>query len=185
MNRNDRVRLRHLADALDAAIRFVRGRERSNLDSDEMLLFALVRAIEIAGEAASKVTGDLRITSSCRLQFASAATTVLNSGQTNPGAFGGQPWPNEPDDDNANFGQTNRIPEHVPKWLSRILCRHARTLGSSPRTGMFPGIRVASQARRGWPGRSRAMMSRVGRWNWKTLQEKLKGCAASWPNEPD
>jgi uncharacterized protein with HEPN domain len=70
MNRNDRVRLRHLADALDAAIRFVRGRERSNLDSDEMLLFALVRAIEIAGEAASKVTGDSRITSSCRLQFA-------------------------------------------------------------------------------------------------------------------
>ena len=61
MNRNDRVRLRHLADALDAAIRFVRGRERSNLDSDEMLLFALVRAIEIAGEAASKVTGETRV----------------------------------------------------------------------------------------------------------------------------
>jgi|SRR5262249_12123840 len=35
---------------------FVRGRNRSDLDSDDMLLFALVRAIEVAGEAASKVT---------------------------------------------------------------------------------------------------------------------------------
>jgi len=48
--------LRHLADAFEYAIRFVRGRSRSDLDSDDMLLFALVRAIEVAGEAASKVT---------------------------------------------------------------------------------------------------------------------------------
>ena len=60
MNPNDRVRLRHLADALDSAIRFVRGRKRGDLDIDEMLLFALVRAIEIAGEAASKVTEETR-----------------------------------------------------------------------------------------------------------------------------
>jgi uncharacterized protein with HEPN domain len=60
MNRNDRVRLRHLADALDHAIRFVRGRNRNDLDGDDMLLFALVRAIEIAGEAASKVTEETR-----------------------------------------------------------------------------------------------------------------------------
>jgi len=35
-------------------------RERSDLDSDEMLLFALVRAVEIVGEAASKVTLETR-----------------------------------------------------------------------------------------------------------------------------
>ena len=49
MNPRDRVRLQHLADALNSAIRFARGRERGDLDTDEMLLFALVRAVEIAG----------------------------------------------------------------------------------------------------------------------------------------
>jgi uncharacterized protein with HEPN domain len=60
MNPHDRVRLHHLADALNSAIGFARGRDRSDLDSDEMLLFALVRAIEIAGEAASRVTAETR-----------------------------------------------------------------------------------------------------------------------------
>ncbi len=60
MNPHDRVRLRHLADALNSAIRFARGRGRGDLDTDEMLLFALVRAVEIAGEAASKVTAETR-----------------------------------------------------------------------------------------------------------------------------
>jgi uncharacterized protein with HEPN domain len=60
MNPRDRVRLQHLADALNSAICFARGRERADLDADEMLLFALVRAIEIAGEAASQVTAETR-----------------------------------------------------------------------------------------------------------------------------
>jgi uncharacterized protein with HEPN domain len=60
MNPHDRVRLRHIADALNAAMRFIDGRVRSDLDNDEMLLFALVRAIEIVGEAASKVTAETR-----------------------------------------------------------------------------------------------------------------------------
>jgi len=60
MNPRDRVRLRHLADALNSALRFVQGRERGDLDADEMLLFALVRAVEIAGEAASQVTAETR-----------------------------------------------------------------------------------------------------------------------------
>jgi len=49
-----------MADALNAAMRFVAGRKRADLDTDEMLLFALVRAIEIVGEAASKVTAETR-----------------------------------------------------------------------------------------------------------------------------
>jgi uncharacterized protein with HEPN domain len=60
MNPPDRARLRHLVDALNAATRFVLGRTRSDLDTDEMLLFALVRAVEVAGEAASRVTADTR-----------------------------------------------------------------------------------------------------------------------------
>ncbi len=54
MNPDDRIRIRHLADALKAAMRFVQGRTRGDLDTDEMLLFALVQAIGIAGEAASE-----------------------------------------------------------------------------------------------------------------------------------
>ena len=57
---HDRVRLRHMADAIDAALRFVDGRKRSDLDSDEMLLFALVRAVEVVGEAAGKVSNEER-----------------------------------------------------------------------------------------------------------------------------
>ena len=60
MDPRDQVRLQHLADAPKSAIRFAQGRQRGDLDTDEMLLFALVRAIEIAGEAASQVTAETR-----------------------------------------------------------------------------------------------------------------------------
>lgn len=56
----DCIRLKHLVDAADAAARFSAGRSRADLDHDEMLLFALVRAVEIVGEAASKVTDETR-----------------------------------------------------------------------------------------------------------------------------
>ena len=56
----DRIRLRHMIDAAEAAEQFVAGRRRADLDSDRMLLFALVRSIEIIGEAASKVSEKTR-----------------------------------------------------------------------------------------------------------------------------
>ena len=52
MKPDDHVRLKHIADALNAAIRFIHGRRREELDSDEMLTFALVHALRIVGEAA-------------------------------------------------------------------------------------------------------------------------------------
>jgi uncharacterized protein with HEPN domain len=60
MSPADRIRLRHLVDAADAAAEFVRGRSRTDLDTDRMLLFALVRAVEVLGEAASKVSEEGR-----------------------------------------------------------------------------------------------------------------------------
>ncbi|MBK1724372.1 HepT-like ribonuclease domain-containing protein [Thiocystis violacea] len=57
---HDRVRLRHMIDAAEDVQRFVAGRQRSELDTDRMLLFALVRAVEIIGEAASKVSDETR-----------------------------------------------------------------------------------------------------------------------------
>ena len=60
MKPDDRVRLRHIADALSAAIRFTRGRSRDDLDKDEMLAFALLHAIQIVGEAAGNVSAEFR-----------------------------------------------------------------------------------------------------------------------------
>jgi uncharacterized protein with HEPN domain len=45
-----------MIDAAEAAMRFVHGRSRRELDRDELLLFAVVRAIEIVGEAAGKLS---------------------------------------------------------------------------------------------------------------------------------
>jgi uncharacterized protein with HEPN domain len=60
MNSDDRVRLQHIADALRAAIRFTEGRSREDLDGDQMLSFALLHAIQIVGEAASKISAEFR-----------------------------------------------------------------------------------------------------------------------------
>jgi len=56
----DRVRLSHVVDALTSAIRFTEGRRREDLEKDEMLTFALVYAVQIVGEAVSKVSIEFR-----------------------------------------------------------------------------------------------------------------------------
>ena len=60
MRVEDTIRIRHMIDAAESALRFIKGRKRSDLDQDEMLAFALVRAVEVIGEAASKVTAEGR-----------------------------------------------------------------------------------------------------------------------------
>jgi uncharacterized protein with HEPN domain len=60
MTPHDVVRVRHMVDAIETAMRFIVGRARTDLDHDEMLLFALVRAVEIVGEAAAKVSAETR-----------------------------------------------------------------------------------------------------------------------------
>ena len=54
----DRIRLRHMLEAAETAVEFMRSKDRSALESDRMLLFAVVRAVEILGEAAGRVTGE-------------------------------------------------------------------------------------------------------------------------------
>jgi len=53
---DDRVRLQ----AAESIATFISGRTRADLDTDRMLLFAVVRAIEILGEAASQISDDIR-----------------------------------------------------------------------------------------------------------------------------
>jgi uncharacterized protein with HEPN domain len=60
MKPTDRVRLRHIIDALASMIRFTEGRRREDLDKDEMLTFALVYAVQIVGEAANRVSVEFR-----------------------------------------------------------------------------------------------------------------------------
>jgi len=60
MSNEDAVRLRHMLDAARRAMDFTQGRERSDLESDEQLSLALVRLLEILGEAARNVSEDLR-----------------------------------------------------------------------------------------------------------------------------
>lgn len=60
MKRDDLVRVRHMIEAIEAAIRFAQGRSRGDLDKDQMLAFALTRAIEIVGEAAARISDETR-----------------------------------------------------------------------------------------------------------------------------
>lgn len=59
MQRDDAVRLRHILDAAKEACEAIQGRNRSVLD-DRILSLALVRLIEIIGEAAANVSKDCR-----------------------------------------------------------------------------------------------------------------------------
>ncbi len=61
MHAEDRIRLLHMVEASQAAMRFTSGRQREDLQTDQMLLFAVLRAIEVIGEAASKVSEDIRL----------------------------------------------------------------------------------------------------------------------------
>ena len=59
MSRRDpAISLRQMRDHAQEVIELVRGRSRSDLDSDRLLALALVRLLEIIGEAAGRVPAD-------------------------------------------------------------------------------------------------------------------------------
>ncbi len=60
MDSRDEVRLRHMLDAARKAIAFTQGHNRADLDSDELLALAVVRLVEILGEAAKNVSQDIK-----------------------------------------------------------------------------------------------------------------------------
>ena len=53
---DDLTRLKHIRDAAMTAINFARKKDRNDLDKEQMLSLALVRLIEIIGEAANNVS---------------------------------------------------------------------------------------------------------------------------------
>jgi uncharacterized protein with HEPN domain len=60
MNPDDRIRLTHMAEALGHVTHSVTRRSRADLDSDPMLTFALLYALQTVGEAANNVSQDTR-----------------------------------------------------------------------------------------------------------------------------
>ncbi len=56
----DLVRLRHMLDAAEKILEYTKTCKRNNLDEDEKLALALVRLLEIMGEAAKNVSDECR-----------------------------------------------------------------------------------------------------------------------------
>lgn len=62
MSRRDPlVSVHHMLDHAREAIDLVRGRSRPDLDTDRMLNLALVRLMEVVGEAATRVPEEFRL----------------------------------------------------------------------------------------------------------------------------
>jgi len=55
------VRLRHMLDSAMEAVELIQGRDRPDLNVNRVLNLALVRLLEIVGEAANKVTTATRL----------------------------------------------------------------------------------------------------------------------------
>lgn len=56
MQPHDDTRIRHMLDSAKEAVEFATGKSRKDLDDDRKLSLAIIKSIEIIGEAASKVS---------------------------------------------------------------------------------------------------------------------------------
>jgi uncharacterized protein with HEPN domain len=62
MRKDDQIRLRHMLEAAREVMSFAENHTRADLDNDRKLELALVKAIEIIGEAATQLTKECRDT---------------------------------------------------------------------------------------------------------------------------
>ncbi len=60
MRKDDVIRLRHMLDYARKAAQFTSGRNRADLDSDEMLSMETIHSIEIIGEAVRTISQETR-----------------------------------------------------------------------------------------------------------------------------
>ena len=67
MWKDDRIRLQHMLDVANEALGFIQDKHRSDLDKGRMLVLSLVKELEIIGEAASKVSDEIRLAFSASL----------------------------------------------------------------------------------------------------------------------
>ena len=57
----DAIRMRHMREAVAAAVGLATGHERADLSTNLMLAMALTRCLEILGEATSKISPEIRL----------------------------------------------------------------------------------------------------------------------------
>lgn len=57
---DDFTRLKHIADACQEALDFIKGITRQELENDRMLSLALVKELDIIGEAANHISSELK-----------------------------------------------------------------------------------------------------------------------------
>lgn len=57
----DAIRLRHMREAAAAAVEMAAGHDRAELSRNQVLAMALTRCLEILGEAASKMSPEVRL----------------------------------------------------------------------------------------------------------------------------
>jgi uncharacterized protein with HEPN domain len=60
MNERDESRLRDMLDNAEKALHFAEGKSRENIEQDELLVYAIIHAIQIIGEAARNVSRELQ-----------------------------------------------------------------------------------------------------------------------------
>lgn len=60
MDQADLIRLRHMRDAAAEALQFAAGKMRADLDHDRMLILAILKDLEIIGEAAGRVSRETK-----------------------------------------------------------------------------------------------------------------------------
>ncbi|HYB38798.1 MAG TPA: HepT-like ribonuclease domain-containing protein [Mycobacterium sp.] len=60
MRPDDQIRLRHLTEAASKAVAYCAGRQRADLDNDELLRLAVTKLVEIVGEAAKQISPELQ-----------------------------------------------------------------------------------------------------------------------------
>lgn len=60
----DLIRIRHILDAVKEALTFSREKNRDDLDNNRMLTLAIIKELEIIGEAASKISPEFKATQS-------------------------------------------------------------------------------------------------------------------------
>lgn len=60
MFKDDLTRIKHMLDSANEALSFINNKSREDLDQNKMLVLSLVKCIEIIGEAASKISEELK-----------------------------------------------------------------------------------------------------------------------------
>lgn len=64
MTPEDLIRIRHMLDAVKEALAFSKDMSRDDFDNNRMLTLAIIKELEIIGEAASKISPEFKATQS-------------------------------------------------------------------------------------------------------------------------